>query len=153
MTYEEIFEKSREMIMQADVSNFDNHLAIQVDMTGEGEGAFYIELKDRELHVEPYEYYDHDCKFIISAKNFLKLIDGSLNPVAAFTVGKLKVEGSIEKALEFQKIAEAVKPDKKEAKKEKKAEKAEAKKSVTKTVGKTAAKKTTKKAEKTATVS
>ncbi|MBQ3565547.1 MAG: SCP2 sterol-binding domain-containing protein [Oscillospiraceae bacterium] len=128
MTYEEIFEKSKEIIMQADVSGFDNHLAIQVDITGEGEGAFYIELKDKELHIEPYEYYDHDCKFIISAKNFLKLIDGSLNPVAAFTVGKLKVEGSIEKALEFQKIAEAVKPDKKAEKKAKKAEKTASKK-------------------------
>ncbi len=132
MTYEEIFGKSKEMIMQADVSSFDNHLAIQVDITGEGEGAFYIELKDKELHVEPYEYYDNDCKFIISAKNFLKLIDGSLNPVAAFTIGKLKVEGSIEKALEFQKIAEAVKPDKKAEKKAKKAEKAAAKKTVSK---------------------
>ena len=128
MTYEEIFEKSKEIIMQADVSGFDNHLAIQVDITGEGEGAFYIELKDKELHIEPYEYYDHDCKFIISAKNFLKLIDGSLNPVAAFTVGKLKVEGRIEKALEFQKIAEAVKPDKKAEKKAKKAEKTASKK-------------------------
>ncbi|MBE6845737.1 MAG: SCP2 sterol-binding domain-containing protein [Ruminococcus sp.] len=108
MTYEEIFEKSKEIIMQADVSGFDNHLAIQVDITGEGEGAFYIELKDKQLHVEPYEYYDHDCKFIISAKHFFKLIDGSLNPVVAFTTGRLKVEGSIDKALEFQKIAEAV---------------------------------------------
>lgn len=134
MTYEEIFAKSKETIMQADVSGFDNHLAIQVDITGEGEGAFYIELKDKELHVEPYEYYDHDCKFIISAKNFLKLIDGSLNPVAAFTVGKLKVEGSIEKALEFQKIAEAVKPAKKTAKKAAaKASKSTAKKTTKKT--------------------
>lgn len=125
MTYEEIFEKSKEIIMQADVSGFDNHLAIQVDITGEGEGAFYIELKDKQLHVEPYEYYDHDCKFIISAKHFFKLIDGSLNPVVAFTTGRLKVEGSIDKALEFQKIAEAVntKPAKTSVKKAKKTSK------------------------------
>lgn len=118
--------------MQADVSGIDGHLAVEVDIRGEGEGAFYIELKDHELHVEPYEYYDNDCKFIISAKNFFKLVDGSINPVVAFTTGKLKVEGSIEKALEFQKISESVKV--------KPAKKATAKK--------TAAKKTTKSAAK-----
>lgn len=109
MTYEEIFEKSKEIIMQSDVSDIDGHLAVQINITGEGEGAFYIELKDHKLYVEPYEYYDRDCIFIVSGKNFLKLADGSLDPVFAFTTGKLKVEGSLEKALEFQKITESVK--------------------------------------------
>lgn len=119
MTYQEIFEKTKENVMQCDVCKIQGHLAVQIDITGEGEGAFYIELKDGQLFVEPYEYYDHDCKFIISAKNFFKLIDGSLNPVAAFTLGKLKVEGNIDKALEFQKICDAVKvkPNKKSDKK------------------------------------
>lgn len=109
MTYEEIFNTTKELIMKSDVSSIPGHLAVQIDIKGEGEGAFYIELKNGKLHVEPYEYYDHDCKFIISAKNFIKLINGSLNPVAAFTLGKLKVEGSIDKALEFQKIVESIK--------------------------------------------
>lgn len=118
MTYEEIFSKSKEIIMQSDVSNIDRHLAVQVDIEGEGEGAFYIELKDHQLFVEPYEYYDRDCKFIISADNFLKLADGSLDAVAAFTVGKLKIEGSIDKALEFKNIVDKVKkPAKKTARK------------------------------------
>ncbi|MGN0620265.1 MAG: SCP2 sterol-binding domain-containing protein [Porcipelethomonas sp.] len=109
MTFEEIFQASREIIMKNDVSEIEGHLAVQINIVGEGEGAFYIELMNGKLYVEPYEYYDRDCKFIISAKNFLKIADGSLNPVAAFTLGKLKVEGSIEKALEFQKIVDAVK--------------------------------------------
>ena len=118
MTYEEIFSKSKEIIMQSDVSDIDGHLAVQVDIEGEGEGAFYIELKDHQLFVEPYEYYDRDCKFIISADNFLKLTDGSLDAVAAFTLGKLKIEGSIDKALEFKNIVDKVKkPAKKASKK------------------------------------
>lgn len=95
--------------MQSDVSDIDGHLAVEIDIVGEGEGAFYIELLDRKLYVEPYEYYDRDCKFIVTAEDFLKLADGSLNAVFAFTTGKLKVEGSLDKALEFQKIVEAVK--------------------------------------------
>ncbi len=109
MTYEEIFAKSKEIIMKSDVSDIDGHLAVEIDIVGEGEGAFYIELLDRKLYVEPYEYYDRDCKFIVTAEDFLKLADGSLNAVFAFTTGKLKVEGSLDKALEFQKIVEAVK--------------------------------------------
>lgn len=109
MTYEEIFAKSKEIIMQSDVSGISGHLAVEIDIVGEGEGAFYIELLDGKLYVEPYEYYDRDCKFIVTAEDFLKLADGSLNAVFAFTTGKLKVEGSLDKALEFQKIVEAVK--------------------------------------------
>lgn len=108
MTYEEIFNKSKEIIMKSDVSGIDTNLAVEIDIVGEGEGAFYIELKNGILSVEPYEYYDRDCKFIVSGKNFLKLAAGKLDPVFAFTTGKLRVEGSLEKALEFQKISNAV---------------------------------------------
>lgn len=120
MTYEEIFGKSKEIIMQSDVSKINGHLAVEVDIEGEGEGAFYIELKDHKLYVEPYEYYDRDCKFTISADNFLKLADGSLDAVAAFTVGKLKIDGSIDKALEFKNIVDSVKKQTKKTAKAKK---------------------------------
>lgn len=42
--------------------------------------------------------------FIIDSKEFLKLVHGKLDPVFAFTVGKLKVEGDLGKALEIQKL-------------------------------------------------
>lgn len=117
MTYEEIFQKSKELIMKSDVSRIEGHLAVEVDIEGEGEGAFYIELKDKQLYVEPYEYYDHDCKFIINAENFLKLAEGKLDPVAAFFDGSLKIDGSVEKALEFKNIVDSVKKQEKAAKK------------------------------------
>ncbi len=37
-------------------------------------------------------------------KNLNKLIDGKLDPILAFTTGKLKVDGDINKALEFAKL-------------------------------------------------
>ena len=109
MTYEEIFAQLKEIIMESDVSGIGGHLAVDIDIIGEGAGAFYIGLLDGKLYVVPYEYYDRDCKFIVTAEDFLKLAEGSLNAVFAFTTGKLKVEGSLDKALEFQKIVEAVK--------------------------------------------
>lgn len=110
MTYEQIFEKSKQIIMEKETDGLPGHLAVQINITGEGSGAFYIELKDGKVYVEPYEYYDRDCVLIASAEDFLKICEGTLDPVAAFTIGKLKIEGSIDKALEFKKIVDSVKP-------------------------------------------
>lgn len=112
MTYEEIFAESKRLILSNDIDDLEGHIAVQVNITGEGEGAFYIELKDRKVYVEPYEYYDRDCIFIVSGKNFIKMCEGKLDAVVAFTTGKLKVEGSIEKALEFNKIVKKVQRNK-----------------------------------------
>lgn len=109
MTYEEIFSKSKKLILKNDASDIEGHLAVQVDIMGEGAGAFYIELNDGKLAVEPYEYYDRDCKLIISAEDFLSVCDGSLDAVKAFTNGKLKVEGDIDKALRISEIFNKVK--------------------------------------------
>ncbi len=104
MTYEQLFRTIKEMFMKADVSKISEHLAFQFNITGEGEGAFYAEVKDGKLYVEPYEYYDRDAIFICSADTLIKLASGKLDPIFAFTVGKLKVEGSLEKAMMLQKF-------------------------------------------------
>lgn len=109
MTYEEIFSRSKELILSNDASGIGEHLAVEVDIVGEGAGAFYIELKDGNLFVEPYEYYDRDCKLIVSGKDFIKICDGSLDAVKAFTNGSLKIEGDIDKALKISEIFNAVK--------------------------------------------
>lgn len=69
-------------------------------------GAFYVEVKDGVLHVEPYEYYDRDAMFICSSEVLLKIADGEMDPIAAFTDQKLRVEGNIEKALRLKEIIE-----------------------------------------------
>ena len=104
MTYEEIVEKVRERLKDADTSKVDGFLAIQVNITEEGAGAFYVEVKDGKLSVEPYEYHDRQAHITMKSKNFIKLMEGKLDPVAAFTLGKLKIDGSIEKVLEFGKL-------------------------------------------------
>ncbi len=102
MTYEEIVDKVKELFSGADVSMIDEHLAYQFNITGEGEGAFYAEVKDGKLDIQPYEYFDRDSLFICSADVLFKIISGKMDPVLAFTLGKLKVEGSIEKALRLK---------------------------------------------------
>lgn len=107
MTYAEFFSKIRGEFMGADVSDIQEHLAYQFNIVGEAEGIFYVEVKDGKLYVEPYEYFDRDVIFISSAETLQKIADGKLDPVLAFTLQKLKVEGNIEKALRFKELVEA----------------------------------------------
>jgi len=104
MTYEELVNRIRDIFMKADVSEIKEHLAYQFNVTGEAEGAFYAEVSDGKLSIEPYEYFDRDVLFTMTADTLLKIAKGELDAVFAFTTGKLKLDGSIEKALLLQKL-------------------------------------------------
>lgn len=103
MTFNELVEKVRTLSKKADVSDKD-FIAVQVNITGKESGVFYVEVKDHKINVEPYEYNDRNCAITISLDDFNKLIGGKLDPVAAFTTGKLKIDGDTGKALEFSKL-------------------------------------------------
>ena len=101
MTYSEYFASVKTKFMGADVSDIHEHLAYQFNVLGEGSGVFYVEIKDGQLFIEPYEYFDRDAMFTATAEVFNDIMDGKLDPVFAFTVQKLKVEGNIDKALKI----------------------------------------------------
>ena len=103
MAFDELLEKVRKIAEKADVSDND-FLAVQVNITGKEEGVFYVEVKDHKISVEPYEYNDRNCAVTMKLADFNKLIDGKLDPILAFTTGKLKVDGDAGKALEFSKL-------------------------------------------------
>lgn len=105
MTYEELVQEIRETFSTADVSGIKEHIAYQFNIQGEAEGAFYAEISDGKLRIEPYEYYDRDVLFTSTADTLLKIVKGKLNAVHAFTIGKLKVEGDFDKALKLQEFA------------------------------------------------
>lgn len=111
MKYEELVSKIKEEFMKADVSKVKGHIAYQFNIEGEAEGAFYAEITDGTLSIEPYEYYDRDVLFTTTAETLLAIMEGKLDAVKAFTLGKLKVEGDFDKALKLQSFT------KKEAKK------------------------------------
>lgn len=103
MTFNELLEKIRFLSQKIDVSSV-NFLAIQVNITGDNGGVFYIEIKDGKTTIEPYDYRDRSCGFTINMDNFNKLLDGKLDSIAAFTLGKLKVDGDLGKAIEFSNL-------------------------------------------------
>lgn len=104
MTFDDLLAKTREVASQINASGTD-FLAVQVNLK-EG-GVLYVEVKDGKISVEPYDYADRNCAITINMKNYDKLLDGKLDPVVAFTVRKLKVDGDVGKALEFANLLKA----------------------------------------------
>ena len=133
MTYAEFFYEIKNRFMGADLSDIKEHLAFQFNIEDEEAGGiFYVVVKDGELAVEPYEYYDRDAMFTATPDTFLKIAEGKIDPIWAFTVQKLKVEGNIDKALRLKDIIEIkqkqMKKEKKDKEKQEKLEKKEDKK-------------------------
>lgn len=118
MTYADYFYEMKNKFMGTDVSDINEHLAYQFDIEDEEAGGiFYVEVKNGELFVEPYEFYDRDAKFIASAETLMAIAEGKMDPVWAFTTQKLRVEGNIDKALRLKEIIELKKKQLKMAQK------------------------------------
>lgn len=128
MTYEQIVAKVKEIMAGKSAADCKEHIAAEFHITGEGEGAFYVELNEGKIAVEPYEYYDRD--FIVTA---------SADDIIAFAEGKsdnVNIDGNNEKADSFKKLCKASKtaaktaekPASKPAAKSKSASKASSKK-------------------------
>lgn len=127
MSYEEIISIARENLKKTVSKNSVENTAVEFNIYGEGEGAFYIEIKDGKVSLEPYEYYDRDAKIIISGNELEKIINREKTPEESFSEGTLTVEGNIDKAREilnvFKAPAKKTVPKKSIAKKTVKAEK------------------------------
>lgn len=106
MTFSEYFASVKRTFMGADVSDITEHLAYQFNVTGEASGIFYVEVKEGNLYIEPYEYYDRDAMFIGSAEIFTAIMTGKKDPVHEFLCRRLKVEGNIDKALKLKDLIE-----------------------------------------------
>ncbi len=100
MTFTDILETARKKAEKTDISGID-FMAVQINIVGEAQGVFYVEVKDGRISVEPYEYYDRQCSITIDGKDFDSLLQGRLDPGKAYDDGRLRADGDLGKALEF----------------------------------------------------
>ena len=98
MTYEEVVAKVREAVKDLDLTGAPEHAAFQFNITGEGEGAFYVEVADGKVNVEPYEYFDRDVLVFTSAADLVDILEGRNDIVNANLSGKITAEGDLSKA-------------------------------------------------------
>lgn len=114
MTYEELVTLAKTSYEAADASKVSEHVAIQFNIIGEAAGAFYLEIKDGKVFVEPYEYYDRDVIVTCDAATLIQIAEGKLGMENAYFSGKIKAQGNLGKALYLKNLT---KPAKKATKK------------------------------------
>ncbi len=125
MTYEEVVKEAQKIVAKGDASGIKDHLAVQYNITGEGEGAFYMEVKDGCIEVQPYDYNDRDILVTADAQTILDMMSGKLDIVNAYLTHKISAEGNLGKADILKKLIDSgKKAEKAAAKAEKKSAKA-----------------------------
>ncbi len=75
MTYEEIFEKSKERLLKAKTKDVKDFIAIQFNITGEGHGSFYAVIFDGKMDVQPYDYKDNDISVNVSGDDLVYALE------------------------------------------------------------------------------
>lgn len=106
MTYEQIVTKVKEKYADVNASAIDGTIAIQINLVGKNvEGVFYIEAKDGTVNVEPYDYHDNKATVTVAPTNLMKILDGKMNPVFAYTTGKVSIDGDAGAVLQLINLA------------------------------------------------
>lgn len=69
----------------------------------DGDGLWVVDARQRgAAHLSRDDgALDADCTILISAGNLAKLLDGNLDPMLAYTMGKIKVKGSMSVAMKL----------------------------------------------------
>lgn len=110
MTYEQVVSKVKAKYSDIDASSIEGTQAIQINLSGKNtEGIFYIEVKDGKVNVEPYDYHDKWAEVTVNPTNLFKILDGKLNPVIAYTTGKVSISGDVDTVLRFVNLAKLAK--------------------------------------------
>lgn len=94
MRYEELVDSVRNATKHAKISQTVGHVAYQFNVVGEAEGAFYLEIDNGRVNVEPYEYYDRDIIIVTSAQVIMDMVEGKIKPMAAYANDDLQIYGN-----------------------------------------------------------
>jgi len=79
-------------------------LVFQYSITGEGGGEWNATIKDGGCTVAEGKHDSPTTTIIMSADDFVGLIEGSVNAMQAYTSGKLKIEGDLMKSQLIEKL-------------------------------------------------
>ncbi len=104
MTYEDIVEAARSVFENADARMIFDHIAVQVNIHGEGAGAFYMEVADRSICIEPYDYYDRDGTVDTDGQTILDICNGVITLNEAVESGRFVLYGNDDKLAKLRDI-------------------------------------------------
>ena len=99
MTFEQLYRKAKKYLKKQDMRCFAQGVySYEFEVTGEGGGKFYAEVKDGALDIQPCDYKNSLCSFKVSSDDLMRILDRSLSPTAAYSTGRLTVHGDVSAA-------------------------------------------------------
>lgn len=104
MDFRELIYKIREAYENADARSIFEHIAIQFHVSGEITGAFYLEVAERKICIEPYEYSNPDAVVSISTEVIYQLLEKKVSTIEAMDKKMVSIEGNLGKVRALQNI-------------------------------------------------
>jgi putative sterol carrier protein len=96
LTVKDIFDKMPEAFNPEAAKGID--IVFQYNISGKTGGEWMITIKDGSCTVESGKANKPNCTLNIGDTDFLDMISGKLDPMKAFTSGKLTIDGDIMKS-------------------------------------------------------
>ncbi|HYQ59453.1 MAG TPA: SDR family NAD(P)-dependent oxidoreductase [Desulfatiglandales bacterium] len=102
LTVKKIFERIPEVFRPEKASGLD--VVFQFMIGGGGGGTWHVKVKDQKCEVKEGAYDKPTTTIKMGDEDFVKMIQGQLNAMSAYTSGKLKVEGDLLKSQLIEKL-------------------------------------------------
>jgi putative sterol carrier protein len=107
-TAHEIYVAVQSGLAEKGVPSGQKDAVYQLNLSGDDGGNFYIRIREEKAEVAEGTAEDADCTLKISASDFSKMMDGSLNGTTAFMMGKLKIEGNLGLAMKLESLLKSL---------------------------------------------
>jgi putative sterol carrier protein len=102
LTVKKIFERIPEVFRPEKASGLD--VVFQFVIAGGGGGTWHVKVKEQKCEVKEGPAEKPTTTIKMGDEDFVKMIQGQLNAMSAYTSGKLKVEGDLMKSQLIQKL-------------------------------------------------
>jgi putative sterol carrier protein len=99
-TVESIFENLPNQFKSDQAGDYS--ATIQFDLSGDDGGQWYVVVSDGDAAVEKGAAADPTATIKMESGDFVDMMTGQLNPMNAFMMGKVKVEGDLNSVMKFQ---------------------------------------------------
>lgn len=103
MSVKNVFSSLTEKINNAPEGIAGINTVYQFDLSGD---TYQLKIENGQVEYGEGVAFDAKCTLQMSDENFLKLVEGNLNPTMAFMTGKLKISGDLGLAMKLQSILE-----------------------------------------------